>query len=320
MPFNKKEYLFITGLISALRNRLLTAKQLQQLEECQTLENINRVLQNSYYVSYLSDFSFSKSSEQVFFELSTQRLLNDLYKLVKEFSSCKELPDIFLIKYQALDLRNFIKKEILKSEKNFPQVDGFIKDFFKSDEQSQKQESLEIEALLDEAIYTYSKEKSIEVVDQLIDQYYYKRYLICAKKLSSPLMLKYYQFEIDHYNLLKVLSFKKQKKIFLVDGGNILLKDFEHVLGKDLGELCSLLIGADYQRIADLVRQEIFQLEELESLCIKMKSDIIKESEFYIWGAEPLWGYAMQVEQQFRSIKRAVISLKYQVIKERQNG
>ena len=218
--------LYANGRIAVMSTRLLSQDKFVRLSECKTLVEALKVL---YENGYGSGITVSNPND---YEVILRAELDSAMGALKELCYDRNALKFLLCKYDYLNAKTLMKGKYLREDFTsycFEQAncsprdmqDAFVKDAYGDYTKAMAEACDAIDSEY------ASGNRSPQVIDKLLDKASYKDMRRYAKRASSRLIYKLYDWQLNTTNLMLMYRFKKagydrdKFSDWLIDGGSL---------------------------------------------------------------------------------------------------
>ncbi len=325
--------------IDYAKNCVLARVYKKQMIEKSRIERMINAKDGDEVYKLLMETEFSKCMEDVNSVQDYKKMLNNeirrIFMLGEELLLDDEILDLLRYKYEFHNMRVIAKS--LVTEKDFSDLYFEIGSFNPKDIRDKLAAGQTIGlpenvvTVISEAIEAYEEDKNPQMIDFIVDHYYFKALINASNKIDSEIINEYVKAKIDFYNVTTFLRAKKHKianqetlKLILASGGDV-----------DIDKL-KILGDGDADRIAELVNhgqkgkyllkaisqmKDKGKLDSLDSLASEYLNYMCDEVKFEHFGPEPIFAYLLLKERQ-ESLVRTILTAKLngiskEVIRER---
>ena len=307
---------FATGSVRVLESQLIDHETIKRLAASADLAEARMVLNET---EYAREMLRADTAAQI--EADLERSLEGTYGLLARSGLPNEVEEYFRCRYDFANLRALLKSGIGEELKvplarlgmvSPDSIGRKIKDRTFHLFASGLREAAE------HAISSYDRTKEIEVVDRVMDKYYFRRLVALAAKLKSPWIAGYTRLLIDTANGRVVKRGRRFKlgpeliETMMIDGGDVGAGAWMRLIesARDSApDLSGLPLGGIAQKVVKLAlggegdeRYDIRSREMLSSFLMTARKIAI--------GPEPAFAYTATKENEVglvRTIIAAVI-------------
>ena len=312
------DQLYANGRIAVMSTRLLGADKFQRLAECKTLVEALRVLQESGYGSGIT-LENPNDYEQIL-RAELDSTMSELKDLCYDLNAVKFL----LCKYDYVNAKLLMKGKYLRED-----FTAYCFDCARFDKTKMQ------EAFLSDTYHDYGKfmakacdqidteyangNRSPQVVDKILDQACFDEMKKYAKRSSSRLIYKLYDWQVNTSNLMLIYRLKKagyskeEYEKWIVDGGSLkrqtLLSLWDsETLALDLPEL--------YRKFYTLCNLSNSSLKLAEQEQIAYRNKLIVEYSDLLT-IQPALQYFYNKVDETEKVRRVLIDVKNGVDKDK---
>ena len=312
------DQLYANGRIAVLSTRLLGADKFQRLAECKSLVEALRVLQESGYGSGVT-LENSNDYEQIL-----KNELDNAMSTLKELCYDKNAVKFLLCKYDYVNAKLLMKGKYLREDFTVYCFDNAGYDKQKMQEAFLNDIYTEFGKFMakacDEIDAQYANgNRSPQVVDKILDQACFDEMRKYAKRSSSRVVYKLYDWQVNTSNLMLIYRLKKagyakdELEKWIVDGASLNrqtllnLWDSENV-ALDLPEL--------YRKFYALCNTSNTSLKLAEQEQIAYRNKLIAEYADFLT-VQPALQYFFAKVDETEKVRRVLIDVKNGVDKDK---
>lgn len=293
--------------IKVLETKMLDRAKLESLIESKDFEEAIRILQDSVYGEYVSSN---------YYEEGLKLSLEDFYREMVKICPVSSVVDLFRVKYDAHNIKTLIKANILKKELDNILIDAGsielpkLKEMLK-DETYRDLPNVFKEAVI-KAIDEYNNNKNPQVIDIIIDSSMLERQLELAKESKISYLVDYLMLQIDILNIKTFIRAKEQKrekdflKQVLIKGGKLDVDVFLNNYVEDIENFANKIYHTDHYKWLREGIEEYIKTKDLgriEKAADNYIINILKNSKFVSFGAEPIVAYMFAKENEIKLIR-----------------
>ncbi|MEN3190720.1 MAG: V-type ATP synthase subunit C [Atribacterota bacterium] len=305
------EYTYAVGRIRELEKKLLNKVLLDKLIESSDLSSSINLLIESGLDSYSFDIY-----NHVDFENSLNKELIRTYKVIKDISPYPFIYYVFALNYDFHNLKVLIKSKYLKKKytESLSEIGTInIKNLIMAIEEEKFTEiPVSFESAVRKTISEYNKFQDPEIIDLVLDKERYNIISNILKDIEAPFLKKFVKMNIDLNNIITTIRIKIRGedkvflKKFLIDKGNLDLKNLIDIFDSPLSSWSAKFAKTDYEKIVEmgLKSYEIKgSLIEIERLIDNFILNFVKIGRFITFGMEPLVGFIVAKENDVKNIR-----------------
>jgi len=322
---NDTDFAYGVGLIRALETRMISKSTFENYSDM-ALENILKAV---------SDYGYSDDLEE-----SIENDKKNNYKLLDNLVGRKEryknLIDIFSLKEDIFNLKNFLKNSISPHQISYSPKFSFLGNLSEKDISNmiEKNRFTVLDEVNGDTVGKYllraKQEKSPAIIEHLLDSLYFALVIKKVEESGVDFLIFYFREYIDFLNLENIIRFKVLDKDFsyysnfFFNGGIYTLSDISQIYNKKVEDILSSFKSRDFYMI---FKEGWDNWEKNKNWNIFEKGregyfiNIMKLTKVLSFGVEPLFGYLFGKEIEYKNLhivvnsKRAKIDSKK--IKER---
>ena len=290
--------------------KLLTKQQLQRLADAKSLEEANKLLNETSNSSELSKLDRPENYEQVLSEV-----LNKTYKEAMEISPDKSLVEILSCKYDYHNLKVLVKENILKEkfDSMYCMLDGneieaFRELALKNDEGLSKD--------FKECLDFFETTKDPQDIDIFIDKKYFEKVLSLAEGFKLEMITEYFKAMIDFINLRTFIRCRKQNQVketlekVLIKGGDIDTDKILDMFYEDIEILPIKLKAYKIGRVLSKIVEEYKNTNSLNSFEKSMDDylvEIVRKAKSIHYGAEVIFSFLFAKELEIKNLRLILV-------------
>ena len=320
---------FIAASISTkiYEDDLLKARDLERLNDYESLSEVLNALNDSSYASAISELDRDEEYEKIL-----NKELVKVYEKIDDVTPDKNISQYLIEKYNFHNLKLLVKEII--QEEDFSKIyspmanvdTAFIKrELMKSTDGEVslasvgKKEDRDIYlSYAQKALIAYKESENPAMIDISLDKSYYERELSLAKATGIESLLIYTKEAIDLVNIKTLLRIRGQKLDFdhlknsLIEGGNLDKNDFFAMISMDVSEIVSktssLKVNSYLKKSLDRDKKDSENLLDLEKAIDDHFMDFAKNAKSMTYGPEVLLGFLIAKEQEIKNLRIIFIS------------
>lgn len=312
------DQLYANGRIAVMSTRLLTQDKFIRLAECNSLAEALKVL---YENGYGNGVTVSNPND---YEQILRAELDSAMALLKELCYDKNALRYLLCKYDYINAKTLMKGKYLRED--------FTSYCFEQAHYSPQQMQ---EAFVNDTYSAFTKamaeacdgidleyangNRSPQIIDKLLDRASYKDMRSYAKRASSRLIYKLYDWQLNTTNLMLLYRFKKAGydkdtlADWLIDGGTIkrdtLLKLWD-------SDATALDLPERYRKFYALCNEHNTSLIQAEREQIAERSRLIAEYADFLT-IQPALDYFYKKVDETEKVRRVLVDVKNGVDKDK---
>lgn len=308
---NKMDYGRSVVTIRVLEKKLFTQSKLNRMIDVETPDEVFKMLGETEYFQSMSDISDLQE-----YELILKRETERVFNLVRELSNDARIVDVLSLKYDYHNLKVLFKSKFLNTDmSNLLMNAGILnadKLKIKFDLKNYFDLSDEFVSAIKEVEKNFGETNNPQMIDIIIDKYYYKHLSRMAKEIDVKLINDYVSSIIDFQNIITLFRVKKQNKDItflekvIYDGGNIskskivesLNDTTDTILSKFKRENISSYLVSGIESYT-----ESNKLSDLEKNRDNFLLNLTEDSKYVLFGPEPLFTYLLVKENEINSIR-----------------
>lgn len=293
--------------IKVLETKMLDRAKLESLIESKDFEEAIRILQDSVYGEYVSSN---------YYEEGLKLSLEDFYREMVKICPVSSVVDLFRVKYDAHNIKTLIKANILKKELDNILIDAGSIELSKLKEMLKDETYRDLPNVFKEAVIKaideYNNNKNPQVIDIIIDSSMLERQLELAKESKISYLVDYLMLQIDILNIKTFIRAKEQKrekdflKQVLIKGGKLDVDVFLNNYVEDIENFANKIYHTDHYKWLREGIEEYIKTKDLgriEKAADNYIINILKNSKFVSFGAEPIVAYMFAKENEIKLIR-----------------
>lgn len=328
MPSNDR-FAYAVGRVRAMETRLLDRGKIERMVEAKSADEALKVLGESEYAEYLADLGSVHEFEKIL-DAELRRIYLELRKISPE----KELVAVFAKKFDYHNLKVLFKANKLGEKRDellVPDVGNIplteliraVSDDDYSNLPPRMRQAAEKLADL------FRLEPDPQQVDILLDRAMYEEILETVKSLKSPFLTGYFTNLTDLLNIRTYLRVRRMNgsKDFLekalLPAGDVDMTKLVQIQEPLEVLVDRLMFGPYAQVVEDGIQtyQKTDTLTRYEKLADDHLIKYIKQAKYVTFGPEPIVGYLLAKENEFKIIRIIMVGkinqLPVEEIKER---
>lgn len=312
---DREKFIQASASTRVYEKNLLTNAQLQRLVDLKDVHEVLEALKETVYAD-----SIAKLKDENDYEVILKNELQRVYKQMKEISPDNSVVEFLEQKYIFHNLKVMVK-EILQDE-DYEKLYVNIGDV---DYNALKRNLQEENAKNGSVYYKYAKEamdfyketKDPQVIDLILDKYYFEHLLILAEKMDYKFFTDYIIKRIDFMNVKSLLRAKSQKKSvdfvdkIMINGGQIDKNEFSKYVNETLTSDSSLFKSSDiyyYVRSA-IESKDIYEtMARYELVVDNYLMELINSNKHLTYGAEVIFSYIIAKETEIKNLRIILVS------------
>jgi V/A-type H+-transporting ATPase subunit C len=308
MKVPDSSYLFITGVIRAMEVRRIRKDLADRVIRSGSFADAMEALRDSLYPGYIP-----KEGDSENFDLMLSWRQEQLFSFLDKNSPDQNIVRLLKAPFDFHNIRVLLKNKIFElndteslSPSGSVSTDLLIEIFLH--EQYNSLPPLMRDAVL-RAIEEYYAGRKPVLIDAVIDRFMYAYQLFLCEQIESSFITDYIRLSIDLMNFQ--ITFRSGANPdtrsvlndFLIYGGNIPLENFIGIIS-DTGAAASGIQLAERHMLGRLtngisaLKDNIFALEKE---CDNTLIDFLKQSEYLIWGPEPVMAFGCGVLMEIKT-------------------
>jgi len=309
---SRSQYLYATGRIRSLENKLLAPSDLERMIDAKDAQMAFKVFNDLSYADELSDIESVKD----YIEVLDHDLLQ-IRDLLRQITPDEEIIRILFLRYDFHNIKLMFKAkyadlDLSDYESQLGNEDVVkLKDFILKDAMSATAE--EITGLIKEAKKKFDKELPDGYT---IDSYFDRESLLMLQKTAADLKYEFLSELVKTWiDVANVKMFLRAKKLdlpiekvedYLVEGGSILKSSLANSYSKDLKEAVTICIrGFENTSLKEAIKNfaEGDELWKFEKAFENYEIKFIQQSKYIAYGPEPLVSYYLAKKNAIRNIR-----------------
>ncbi|MDN5331299.1 MAG: V/A-type H+/Na+-transporting ATPase subunit [Tepidanaerobacteraceae bacterium] len=306
-----EEFLYASGRIKTLENRLLGRSVIERVIEAENIESMLRVLSETDYAPEFEElesvYDFEKALEN-----SMIRTLNTVRESLKDHRIVR----FFTLKYDFHNLKVVLKSRILgiDVQENFSKlgevpVEELIK-LGKGEGDAEVPESMK--TAFDGAMRLYEETRDPQQIDLFLDRALFEELIGLTKKIGQEFLKDYLAASVDLINIKTVVRLKYMESDFrtleksLLPGGTIEPAFFEKYFQEPVNSLIEALSSSRYSRVVKEGLENWISTGSpaaYEKLSDDFLLGILKKGLYKPFGLETVAGYIGAKENEIKILR-----------------
>lgn len=306
---------------------LLSYRDLERLNEYESLSEVLNSLNDSSYGRFIADLSRDEE-----YEIILNKELKRVYEKISEISPDKNISAYLIEKYNFHNLKVLVK-EIIQEEdyshiyQDMGNVDlDYIKrELLKTTDETfnfvieeKKDDRDEYLTYARDAIKAYEEIKDPAMIDISLDKSYYEKLSKLADATGLESLIVYTKEAIDLVNIKTLLRIKSQGSDIdslaraVIEGGNILKEDILNMFNLDSS---GILVKSSNYDIYPYLRDAFDKDKSEEEISLDLEKaiddhfmDFAKEAKSMTYGPEVLLAYLISKENEIKNLRIIFIS------------
>ena len=304
----QNDYLYLSGRIHAMENRLLTRERMERMLDAHSVQEAAKVLGECGY-----DELNAVTPTELERALAKERL--KLFHELGDAAPDPGLTDVFRIPYDYHNIKVLLKSEAMGLDPSRLLVDAgrypaaVLKAKLEEDGLDHKFSDV-FRTAVTEAKEILGRTKDPQRADFLLDRAYFKELAQAAEDCGSKFLAGYVRVMIDSANLRSAVRAARMEQDgafldqVLLEGGNVpLAKLKEAALGG--GSLSDLFRGSELYEAAQCGEEAIKggSLTRFEKLCDDGVTHYLMQGKRVAFGEHPVIGYLYAKEAELTTIR-----------------
>lgn len=320
----RDRHLYPVGRIRVLETKLLERDILRELMEADSLQSVFNILRDTIYGEAVLEVSEVSEFEKM---LTTET--RNLIRMIDSLSPDPKLTDLPVWFFDVQNLKMLFKVHLGKA----PQPHRFYPHGrFSVEKLRQLVENRNSRDLPDWMIKAKEELQSVwesnpklRMVDAVFDRALIKAQLNVVKKMKRPVLLNYYRFTLDLYNVEAFIRIRisersrNQFEQFFVPGGELSLSFYLDSWGGSIREA-----GRHFEHTAfhDLVIKSLEEYETEGTLTLleyegaRMRMERLATSKYITFGPEPILAYFEERFFEIRLLRSIMVAKKNDLLTE----
>lgn len=324
---NRENFIAASTSTRIYEDDLLKARDLERLNDYESLREVLNALNDSSYGSFIQDLNRDEEYEKIL-----NKELVKVYQRISDVTPDKNISQYLIEKYNFHNLK-LIVKEIIQEEdysKIYSPMANLDSAYIKRELMTSGDGGFDLPGvgkIEDRDIYLSYAKKALEayretenpaMIDISLDKSYYERELDLAEETGIESLIDYTKEAIDLINIKTLLRIRGQKLDFdhlknsLIEGGNLAKSDVLSMLSANTEEIVSktssLKINSYLRDSLDRDRDETENLLNLEKAIDDHFMDFAKKAKSMTYGPEVLLGFLIAKEQEIKNLRIIFIS------------
>jgi V/A-type H+/Na+-transporting ATPase subunit C len=326
---DRMDFTHAVARLRVIEKRLLDKVKIERLLECETPEEVLKVLQETQYGERISNARDIHSYEDVL-RGELKDLYNTMYKLTPE----KSVIDIMALKYDYHNIKVLEKeKSGDKDLSNLLIPIGTIPvDTLRTIILSGEFKALNplMREAVNEVEVDFTANKDPQNIDIILDKYMFKDMLQRALATEIEFIIEYVKVYIDITNIKTMLRVKKQNKDsrfleeVLIEGGTVEKKTFIYGINESLENFINSVSKSPYTKALTSILESYNSTGNFSTLEVIFDNYIInkaKSAKIINFGPEPLIAFIIAKENEIKIVRIIMVGkinkVPSEVIKER---
>ncbi|MEG0773341.1 V-type ATP synthase subunit C [Clostridium sp.] len=308
---DRMDFTHAVARLRVIEKRLLDKVKIERLLECETPEEVLKVLQETQYGEKISNVK-----DIHIYENMLRQELKDLYETMYKLTPEKSVIDIMSLKYDYHNIKVLEKgKSGDKDLSNLLIPIGTIpEDTLKTIILSGEFKALN--PLMREAVTKvesiFSMDRDPQNIDIILDKYMYKDMLQRALATEIEFIIEYVKISIDITNIKTMLRVKKQNKDarfledILIEGGTINNNTFIYGLNESLESFINSVSKSSYTKALTSILEDYNRTGNFSPIEVIFDNYIIdkaKSAKRVNFGPEPLIAFIIAKENEIKIVR-----------------
>ncbi|MFO7151970.1 MAG: V-type ATP synthase subunit C [Bacillota bacterium] len=306
-----EEFLFTSGRVKALENRLLGRSIIERILEAEDTEAVLRVLSETDYAP-----EFEEAGSIYDFEKALENSMKRTFDLIRESLNDRRIVRFFTLKYDYQNLKVIAKSRILGSEASGSlsrlgevPLDELVK-LGKDEADAAVPEAMK--TAFEAAMRIYEETRDPQQVDLLLDRALYEELVELTKGIGHQFLKDYLAASVDLTNIKAMVRLKYMEADFrtlgkaLLPGGTLGQDFFEKYYQEPLQSLVEALSSSRY---AVVVKEGLEKWiatgnpASYEKLSDDYLLGILKKGLYKPFGLETVVGYIGARENEIKILR-----------------
>lgn len=300
-------FLFITGMVRTLENRLLGRGNFEAMLRAETGDDALGILKGTRYSSQpvLNMEPFSA-------EILIKKVRGELFDFIDRYSGDTGAGIIFRLDYDYHNMKILMRRKIFSDGSDDPLSDSgtigieSITEIFEHEDY----ESLPVfmRDAVSSAIDKYFSLKKTFIINLLFDRFLFAHLLAAADSTGSALICSYIRRRIDAANIMSLLringknGFEDYAEYLFSDGGFIDAEMFRRGINESSKNLSEIAAKYDLRGVSAALSEKSSILYSAERECRAMIMRELDAADFMITGVEPLFAYGCRADNELKNI------------------
>lgn len=311
----KEAYIQASTRVRMAEKELLTKAQMTRLAEAQSIDELNRILQETDWQSDIANLDKPEEYEKM---LDAQ--LKRLYDFMYEISPDPRLVDFFAARYSYHNMK-VLAKELLQNE-DFEHIYIALGDvpnaaLKSAEEAGHLNREGHYGEVLGKVLEDFREKREPGRIDMLMDRAYAEQIHRIAKETEIPMLEEYVADTVDLLNLLMLFRAKKMDapleffREAALPGGNLYLPTLEAKYFDTVDSIASSVYAA---RIGDAVRDGMAAYEAsgrlsfFEQAMENRQMQMAQRTKLVSYGPEVLISYLISKETEIKNLRILYVS------------
>ncbi len=300
-------FLFITGMVRALENRLLGRGNFEAMLRFETGDDVVNILKGTSYSSLpvLNMEPFSA-------EILIKKVRGELFDFIDRYSLDTGAGYIFRLDYDYHNMKILLRRKIFSdgagdilSDSGTISIESMTEIFEHEDYASLP---VFMREAVSAAIEGYFGMKKIFIINPLFDRFLFADLLSSGASEKSALIRNYIRVRIDAANIMALLRINGRSAAdeyadyLFVEGGVIDAGIFRAGVKEPVKRLSEIAAKHDLHGISAALSEKRNVIYAVERECRAMMMRELEAADFMITGIEPLFAYGCRADNELKNI------------------
>ncbi|MFQ5899980.1 MAG: V-type ATP synthase subunit C [Thermodesulfobacteriota bacterium] len=313
---DEARYAYPIGVVRSLEAGLLSMEQIETLLVSRDLDGVLKILGETEYSQYLANINNGD------YETALLVGLKKLLQLLSRLSLDQSLTDLFLLKYDLLNLKIILKARLTGEGKS--RLQSLSSDLGKMPVERLKKAIFEesysdlpplLKGAALEAVSAFERDKDPQVIDIVLDRKFYPLLTVRTVESGTPFLKKYFEMVIDLININTLIRIKwrgdrpEVLQKALLDNGSLPKGHYSTLLDSPWDAIPPKFFVTPYEGIvehgiAHLTNYNSF--DKFESLRDSLLTAYLKRARLFTFGIEPLVAYFLIKEKEIETVRMII--------------
>lgn len=300
-------FLFITGMVRALENRLLGRGNIEAMLRAESGDDAVNILKGTRY-SALPVLNMEPFSA----DMLIKKVRGELFDFIDRYSMDTGAGCIFRLDYDYHNMKILLRRKIfsdgegdLLSDLGTMSIESMTEIFEHEDYSSLP---VFMRKAVSAAIEKYFSLKKTYIINPVFDRSLFAQLLDAAGSTGSALICNYIRRKIDAVNIMSLLRVKGKSGVedyadyLFFDGGFIAAEMFRVGVKEPLKTLLEIAAKNDLHGVTAALSEKSNMLYAVERECRAMMMRELEAADFMITGIEPLFAYGSRADNELKNI------------------
>lgn len=300
-------FIFITGMIRALENRLLGRGNYEAMLRAETIDDVSGLLKTTSYASQtvLNMGPFSA-------EILIKKARSELFDFIDRYSRDTGAGRIFRLDYDYHNIKILLRRKIF-SEETVDRLSDLgtmnlelITGIFAQEDYGSLPEFMR--DAVSTAIEKYFSLKKTFLINLVSDSYLFAHLLAAADSTGSALICNYIRRRIDAANIMSLMringkiGFQDCMDYMFFEGGFIAPEIFRRGINEPLKTVSEIAAKYDLRGVSSALGEKNTMIYAVERECRAIMIRELEAADFMISGVEPLFAYGCRSDNELKNL------------------